>query len=309
VIGGALFVAREALFATDPVIEVTISEADRRDLVLGWQRQTGRPPTAEEREGLIRGEVDDRLMLAEAFARGWHRTDPVALRRLIQNQRFLAPDDPATDEELLERAFSQGMDRSDVVVRRRLLERMRLHVQATRVGPEPTRDELAAWLRAHPDRFVEPPRVALSHVYLSRDRRGASIVEDALALGDRLREEAIRPERAVELSDPSLIRSTLPAGSEDAIARQLGAGFAAAAMRAPVGAWSGPVESAYGLHWIWVHERLAARTPSLDEVEKQVRAEVIRAREEEALRDYVESLRARARVVVAPAAQPDDAGR
>src|SRR5262249_42012563 len=45
---------------------------------------------------------------------------------------------------------------------------------AGRLGPAdlPTDAELQAWLAAHPERFLEPARLTLTHVYLGRDRRG-----------------------------------------------------------------------------------------------------------------------------------------
>ncbi len=299
VLGGLAFLARDLVFGPEPALSIGLSADEVRDLEDGWQRQTGRPPSESEREALIRSEVDDRLLLEDAFDRGWHRSDAIALRRLVQNQRFLAPDDPASDLELLERAFEQGMDRSDIVVRRRLLERMRLAIFAGAREPAPTRDELAAYLAAHPARFERPEQARISHVFLSRDRRGESLARDAEALGARLAAESVPPERASEFSDPLLVRSHLPLWSESRIARELGAPFAAEAMEAPVGRWTGPIESAYGLHQAYVHERTPRTQPPLDEVMSEVRAELLREREQRALRDYVTGLRARASVTIA----------
>jgi hypothetical protein len=298
-LGGALFALRQAWLPEGEPLRVAITAADVRDLRAGWTQQTGRPPTAEELDALIGSAIDDALLLEEAYARGWHRTDAVVQRRLIQNQRFLAPDDPAPDAALLERAFAQGMDRSDIVVRRRLIERMRLAIQATAHHETPTREELAAWLAAHPDRFVRPARTRLSHVYRSRDRRGDALARDAAALGERIAAEPLPPEAAARLSDPLLVSPHLPLWSESEIARQLGPGFAAAAMEAPVGEWSGPIASAYGLHFVFVHERQPAERPRLDEVASAVQGEVLREREQAAMRARLDALRARATITVA----------
>lgn len=298
-LGGALFAFRQAWLPPVEPFAVAVTAADIRDLRAGWTQQTGRPPTQRELDALIESAIDDALLLEEAFARGWHRTDAVVQRRLIQNQRFLAPDDPAPDAALLERAWAQGMDRSDIVVRRRLIERMRLTIQATAHDEMPTREALAAWLAEHPDRFVRPARTRLSHVYRSRDRRGDALARDAAALGERLAAESLSPEAAARLSDPFLVSTDLPLWSESAIARQLGPGFAAAAMTAPVGEWSGPIESAYGLHWVFVHERQPAGRPPLDEVAAAVQGEVLREREQAAMRAHLHALRARATLSVA----------
>ena len=241
VLGGALFAFQRCGPGPDVLHHVRLTASDVAMLEEGWAQRTGRPPDETERAALIRAEVDDRLVLAEAFARGWNHEDPIVQRRLIQNQRFLAPDDPADDAELLERAYAQGMDRSDIVVRRRLLERFRLAVHAAARQRAPTRAELEAHWEANREQYARPERVRLTHVFLSRDRRRSSLERDAAALGERLAREAIPPEDAVRLGDPLLVRSALPLLSEDAIGRQLGAEFAAGAMAAPDGRWSGPV--------------------------------------------------------------------
>ena len=65
-------------------------------------------------------------------------------------------------------------------------------------------------------------------------------------------------------------------------------------MQAPTGEWVGPIESAYGIHWIFVEDRREATNPPLDEVLREVRSEWLREREKEATRTYVEGLRRRA---------------
>jgi hypothetical protein len=302
-LGGALFALRQVWLPPAEPLAVAITAADIRDLRLGWTQQSGREPSPGELDALIESAIDDALLLEEAFARGWHRTDAVVQRRLLQNQRFLMPDDPASDAAMLERARAQGMDRSDIVVRRRLIERMRLAIQATVHHEMPTREELAAWLAEHPDRFVRPARTRLSHVYRSRDRRGDALARDAAALGERLAAESLSPEAAARLSDPFLVSTHLPLWSEATIARQLGPGFAAAAMTAPVGEWSGPIESAYGLHWVFVHERRPAERLPLDEVASAVQGEVLREREQAAMRAWLDARRARATITVAAAAE------
>jgi hypothetical protein len=50
----------------------------------------------------------------------------------------------------------------------------------------------------------------------------------------------------------------LPPSSPSRLAARLGAGFAEAVSELPTGIWSEPIQSSYGLHLVWVHERLHA---------------------------------------------------
>jgi len=113
---------------------------------------------------------------------------------------------------------------------------------------------------------------------LDSDRPDAFTQADAAGLGEQTLDVEVR--------------------SLASIARELGPGFAEAALRAPVGRWSGPVESAYGLHYVFVHARAPRETPPLDAVATRVRADLLHAREERALRDFLAGLRARADVRV-----------
>ena len=190
------------------------------------------------------------------------------------------------------------MDESDIVVRRRLLERMRLLIASAARNPAPTDSELQAYLEEHPDRFTRPERTRLTQVYLSRDTHGQALEQEAQAVLSRLRLESVPPEEAGPYGDPFLIARDLPLSSEAGLARQLGSNFAADAMTAPLGQWSDPIASSYGLHLVWPHERTAAMLPPVSEVQSRVQGELMREREEEAMKEHLESLRQEAQIEI-----------
>jgi len=61
----------------------------------------------------------------------------------------------------------------------------------------------------------------------------------------------------------------------------------------PAGAWVGPVGSSYGLHLVWIDERMPARLPSLAEVHRQVLLRALRERGAERAEERMRLLRAR----------------
>lgn len=292
-IGAALYLVESRVIGASraaPAPVVITAEAVA-ELEQSHLRAVGRPPTPEERERLIALRVDDELLLREAIALGWHRTDPIVQRRLLQNQRFLDAEPEPSDAELLARAYDQGMDRADIVVRRRLIERMRLAIGATARAREPDEAQLEDYLREHAEVFAEPERVRVTQVYLSRDRRGDALDSDAQALADELRENEIPPDAVDGYGDPILIPRHLPLWSEQSIAGRLGPAFARAVVAAEVGRWTGPLPSAYGAHVVWVHERVPASVPSLARVRGRVRAAWLEAQEKRAVGDALAQLR------------------
>jgi hypothetical protein len=297
-LGSLLFFADRIWSTPTPQVIIEVATPEIQALEKGWLDQNGRSPDPELLEALIRSHIEDELLLHETRRLGWHRTDGIVLRRLIRNQRFLAEDESGSDEEMLERAYEQGMDRSDIVVRRRLLERMRLLVVSSVRDQEIPDEELEAYLAAHHEEFMEPARIRLSHIFLSRDRHGEDLLADAKALGQKLREQDIAPATAAEWGDPFLLPLHLPLSSQKSLARQLGPDFAAASMQASPGRWEGPISSSYGLHYVWIYEYVPASLPPLARIRSRVRNERLRELEKAAFRNFVASLRAQARIEV-----------
>lgn len=299
-LGGALFALRGAVWGEsgDRQRLVLVPAAEVARMAEDARRETGRPPTPAGLEARVSAWVDEELLVREARARGWHESDPVVRNRLLRNLRFLGAGPDEDDDALLARAFALGLDRSDLVVRRRLAARMRLAVAGAARAVEPSRAELEGVLERFAERFREPARVRLDQVFVSRDRHGAALEEDARALLERLQREDVSPSRGVTRGDPSLLPAELPLSSQAELAARLGPDFARRAMQLEPGAWRGPVPSSYGLHLVWVHERQPARMPPLEEVRDAARATWLAERERQALRDALLALRRQAEVRV-----------
>ena len=233
-----------------------------------------RAPEAPELGG---GSLED-LLVRQALALGLDRDDPVVLRRLLRNMRFVEEGEGRDAGALYRGSLALGMDRSDVVVRRRLAQRMRLLIEARAREAKPAEAELRAFFEQHRDAFAEPARVRLTQVFVARDRVGAA--ERLLA---QLEARGTAPDAAARLADPFLHPVQLPPSSERELATRFGPGFAQAAFEAAPGVWSGPVESAYGDHLIFVRERRRPRLPPFGEVRGEVRRALLDARAARAL--------------------------
>jgi len=221
--------------------------------------------------GAIDALSDDDLLYRAALARGFDRDDPVVQARLIRNMGFLQGA-AAGAGALHADALDLGMADGDLVVRRRLIERMRLLIQQPALAAEPSQAELQAYLDAHADRFTVPARVSFTQLFLDPRRRGAALAVDASRLLARLGAHDV--ERAASLADALPLPAHVAAASHADVARLFGASFASALRSLPVGRWSGPLQSPYGAHLVWVEDRQPERRPELAAVRAQVRAGV-----------------------------------
>ncbi|MGD8608721.1 MAG: peptidylprolyl isomerase [Myxococcales bacterium] len=177
------------------------------------------------------------------------------------------------EEALYRRALELGLDRTDTVVRRRLVQRMRFLVEDTTPVPEPDETDLRAWVTEHADQYAEPARLSFEHRFFSRGKRGIDVARDAEAAAAALRESPETPVRGDPFPRGERFVDQKPAS----IARSFGKHFADRLMELPVGSWSGPIESSYGLHVARVTERHARTPSSLDAIRARVRADWIYA--------------------------------
>lgn len=309
VIGISIYLVMSLTDRAQPAI-LEVSGEDIAQLTTDWQRSTGRTPNEVELDRLIAQFIDDALLIQVARSLGWDRSDPVIQRRLIQNLRFIDPDEEKSDEQVLREAYALGMEQSDIVVRRRLLERVRLLLAEGARSRKPSEERQQSHLEAHRADFMRPGRIRLTQVHLSRDRRGAALHSDALDLVRLLQQSKIDPDTAlaevVAKGDPFLLQANLPLWSKRRLSERLGPEFARTAFELPLGIWSGPIVSSYGEHAVWVHEREPSELPPLHEIRDKVVAEIHREWEAEAMRESLATLRSRVEIRIASRDQSPD---
>ncbi len=299
-VGAALFAVRAWLV---PAGELGARALERETLTISreqlgalrkeWVARTGTLPDAREARALVDGAATDEMLFREALARGLHGDDALVRERLVRNMRFIAPDGSESDAALLREARALGMERSDTVVRRHLVERMKRLARDAARASEPGHDELSDFFARRSERFVQPARVRLSHLYLDPRRRGDDLAARARRLRDELEESGIGPAGAQRRGDAFLHPPDLPLLSRSQLEKRFGPRFAQVALALEPGVWSGPVPSSYGLHLVWVHAFVGERSPPLDAVRGAVREALFAERAEELLASALRALRER----------------
>ncbi len=200
-----------------PTNFIVVSTARVAQLTEIFTRTWQRPPTEQELEGLIENHIREEIYYREALAMSLDRDDTIVRRRLRQKLEFITDDLVGT--------------------------------------VDPTEAQLASYFRDHSDDFLVPSQLSFRQIYFNRDRRGEQATRDAESLLARLKGARSSVDTST-FGDSLMLPGDYELTSEVEVARQLGSEFAAAMAELPVGRWSGPVESGFGLHLVLIRERL-----------------------------------------------------
>jgi len=259
-------------------------------------RGRGLPPGAVARVNgaLVRG--DDYARSLDALERDRRAGREPADRRLVLGRLI--------DEELLvQRGLELGLARQDARVRRDLTAAVIDAVVTEHEDGTPPDAELEAFYRRERDFFARPGRLRVRQLWCRADTAAdaPSAEARARAAAASLRAGEDFAGVRARLGDPEIAPLPDALLSPAKLLDHLGPTALRAALELEAGAVSDPVRSATGYHVLQVIEREAEWVPPREEVADEVVAEYRRRRGERALRAYLDGLRARAEVEIAPA--------
>jgi hypothetical protein len=203
-------------------------------------------------------------------------------------------EDYIMEEVLYREALAMGLDKDDTIVRRRMRQKIEF-LTGDAIASPATDEELQAWLEKHPDQFRIEPKLTLRQVYVNVHRRGTAASDEAAKLLDSLNKNKAD---GAALGDPSLLPYELPLSSASEITQVFGDQFVGQLLQLEPGRWAGPLQSAYGLHLVYVSERTEGKLRPLAEVRVEVQREWLAARQKETMDATFRKLREKYVVVV-----------
>lgn len=239
--------------------EIIVGAGQIERMSQAWRKTRMRPPTQLELEGLIRDYIKEEILYREALALGLDQVNAVIRRHLRQKMEFLSEDIAAQTE--------------------------------------PDEDTLQAFLDANPDKFRTDLRVSFQHVYFSWDKRGDLAAADARQALATLSGDETDDEIAA-LGDPLPLPHSVELYPVREVANLFGREFAAQLLNLETGQWLGPVPSGFGLHLVFVDERIDAVLPQLEDVRDAVVREWREEQRQSVNEVFYDTLRTRYNVVI-----------
>jgi len=168
------------------------------------------------------------------------------------------------EEVYYREALALGLDKNDTMVRRRMRQKMEFLADTGASLLKPAAGELEDYFAANKQTYRSAPKLAFEQIYLGEQAPAQSATQ-LLAL--------LKADTTIDtstLGKRTLLPAQLGLSPPNAIDGVFGKGFFEWLEKLPSGVWSGPVESAYGVHLVRILETVPARMPPLEEVREAI---------------------------------------
>lgn len=193
------------------------------------------------------------------------------------------------EEVLYREALAIGLDRDDTIVRRRLRQKIEFLLDDFTMV-EPTDADLQQFIDNDADRFRRDARISFEQISL-----GEASLEAANSTLESLQAGVSDPG---SLSESYLMPYRFDDASESAVSAQFGDAFAAALFEIEARGWTGPIDSAFGLHLVRVDGVAPRSVPALADIRAEVEREWLLDFRAAAQQQIIDQMRAKYIVTV-----------
>ena len=240
---------------------IVVNNEEIQMLEQSWEMKWNRPPTSQEREGMINGQVREKVL---------YRT-----------------------------AVEMGLDKNDMVTRRRLAQQVELLGAGMIQSPQPSEGDLIKYYEEHKEEYRNPETVSITQIFFNPDKRGNTTLDDAKAALHSLNLQNDPKGSFSEFGDIFMLPNYFPNKTEIQISKEFGTGFTASVFELEAGKWHGPVLSGYGTHLVFVHNHEINELPDYTEIRDYLRDQWMAQKKAALEEQYIEGLMARYEVVIA----------
>lgn len=195
-------------------------------------------------------------------------------------------------EEILYReALLLGLDQEDRIIKRRLAQKITFLKQET-IPDDPSQEELSKFFDQNKKNYFVPTTYSFSHHYFSKETNAKERANKAL--------QAFQQDSVDLKGDPFFLGKNFYQSSEDEIKKNFGASLPLAFNQIEKNKWSGPYESAFGEHLIFLNDISEGFFPSLEEVLPAVQQDYLTKAQDQAVTEYINAIKAEYRVIINP---------
>lgn len=240
--------------------KIVVSTSEIELLSQTWESRMNRPPTPQERQGLIDEYVKEMVLFKTALEMGLDKDDRVIRGRMVQKLEFLGND----------------------LIR----------------APQPSEQDLITFYDKNKEQYIPEEMISITHIFFNPDKRENETLKDADKALQALRLKDDFDGEVSGYGDSFMLQNYYPSRSELEIRKLFGTGFTESVFQLETGKWHGPVLSGYGTHLVFVHKHEKNELPEYADVREMVLEDWMTAKKIELQDNYIKSLLARYEVIV-----------
>jgi len=205
-------------------------------------------------------------VLANRYARSrGHQPDQEILNVLV--------DEYIREEVSYREALALELDQGDPVIRRRLQQKLQFLLEDSNATLEPTDDELLELLQSQPENFAEPARISFQQIFLMSDN-----TDEAANRATQILLAMQGGESPDAFGDATTLPRQILRATPASIAQTFGEAFANDLHQLPKKQWTGPIQSGFGFHVVYVKEWIKSSDPVLDTARDELRQAFLQQR-------------------------------
>ena len=170
----------------------------------------------------------------------------------------------AINEMYLREARALNMDVGDKVIDRRLRQKVEFLIEDLVTTKEPSDSELTAFYQQNIHRYQSLPILTFTQVHLSIDRSKAELKQKISE------QQALISAGNQPIGELKLLPYQLADKNSAQIDRIFGASFNEQIAKAPLSSWSGPIESAHGVHFVLIQQKTEPTNKAFESVKATV---------------------------------------
>jgi len=239
---------------------VLVTRGEISLLEQSWQSRWNRPPTPEEKQGLIDGYIREMVLYKTALEMGLDKDDPITRRIMVQKLEFLGAD----------------------LIR----------------PPQPSEQDLISFFEKNEEQYIPPEMITMTHIFFDPDKREDETLSDADKALQELASKAEFDGKLSAYGDVFMLQSYYPNRSELEIRKLFGTGFTESVFQLEAGKWHGPVLSGYGTHLVYIHDHQKNELPAFDKVREKVKEDWMADMQKKLNDRYIDGLMARYEIVI-----------
>jgi hypothetical protein len=247
---------------------VVITKGEIQWLEDNWLKLWNRPPTPEERKGIINQLVREKV--------------------------------------LYKAAVEMGLDKEDVIIRRRMVQKIEFLTSDIIAPPVPEKGDLEGYFKENLTQYKAPDAITITQVFFDPDKRGEKTLVDADKTLALLKRQGEPKGDMKGFGDVFMLQGYYPERSKRELGKLFGSEFASTVFELEPDTWNGPILSGYGTHLVYVHSLNQATPPVFNDVANIVEKDWQEKKVQELNEAYIESLMSRYQIVIEDEVQVSD---